>query len=219
MLSKDEHDRRGEQNSHDDVEDSQSPRSTKRALDGGAERQPEEAARQRGEKEEGTEAGRLNERASRLGAEKRSRGAGTHEPGFRVDLLKDRRAQVPDGIRPRDRIDAAGRRRNSPGQPEQDRRTTPVESLEQQGMREDKAPETERYEKHHQTHARGDTEQTGKSFPDARLRPGRGQHDVARARGHRGDDGEQKKRRDLLRSRRLPPRSEGSFRTLSGVCE
>jgi AraC-like DNA-binding protein len=79
-------------------------------------------------------------------------------------------------------------------------------------MREDNAPEPQRYEKQHQAHARGDAEETGESVPHAGLRPGCGQHDVAGTRGHRGDDGEQKKRRDLLRSRRLPPRSEGPFR-------
>ena len=86
-------------------------------------------------------------------------------------------------------------------------------------MLEDETPEPERYQEHHETHAGGDTEQAGKSFQDARVRPSRGQHDVAGTRGDRGDDGEQKKRHDLLRSRTLPPRSEGPSRGLSRVCE
>ena len=86
----------------------------KQALNGGSERQPEEAARQCGENEEAAEAGRLNERAARLRAEKRARGARTHYPGFRIDPLKDCGVHEPYRIRPRYRFDAACGCRNLP---------------------------------------------------------------------------------------------------------
>ena len=218
-LSNDERDRRGQEDSHDDIEDSQPSMFIQRVLHGGAERQPEEAARQRGEKKEAPESGRLNEGTARSGAEKRARGARTHEPGFRIDPLEDGGAHESDRFRPRARCDAARGGRDLPGQPEEDCGTTPVEGLDHNRIVEDEAPETERDEKHHEPHTRDDTEQTRQASPDAGLRAGRGQHDVAGARGHRGDEGEQNERRDLLRRRRLPPRSEGPFRGLAGVCK
>ena len=115
-------------------------------LDGSAEGQPQQAARQRGENEEAAEEGRLNARAARLGVEERAGRARAHEPGFRVDPLEDRRAHVTDRIRSRDRFDAAGGRRNLPRQPEQDRGAAPVQGLQQQRMLEDESAETERDE-------------------------------------------------------------------------
>jgi putative transposase len=46
-------------------------------------------------------------------------------------------------------------------------------------MFEDETPEPERHEEHHETHAGRDAEQAGKSFQDARVCAGCGQHDIA----------------------------------------
>src|SRR5438132_8145096 len=73
-------------------------------------------------------------------------------------------------------------------------------------MLEDETPETERYEEHHEPHARGDTKEAGKSFQDARVRASRGQHDVAGTRREGGHDGEEQKGRNLLGSHTRPPR-------------
>src|SRR5438034_8555173 len=73
-------------------------------------------------------------------------------------------------------------------------------------MFEDETPEPERHEEHHETHAGRDAEEAGKSFQDARVGAGRGQHDIAGTWRDGGHDGEEKKRHDLLRSRAIPPR-------------
>src|SRR5947199_273003 len=99
-------------------------------LDGRPERQPDEAARQRCQKEETPERGSLHDGVPRVGAQKCRRGARAHQPGFRVDPLEDRGAEVADGVASRRRVDVAGRRRDLPGQPEQERRATPTEGLE-----------------------------------------------------------------------------------------
>jgi len=72
-------------------------------------------------------------------------------------------------------------------------------------MSEHEAGESERDEKHHESHARRDAEQAGQSSQDARARAGGGQHDVAGAGRDGGHDREEKKRQDLLCGRTLPP--------------
>src|SRR5437867_5388 len=84
-------------------------------------------------------------------------------------------------------------------------------------MFEDETPEPEGHEQHHETHAGGDAEQAGKSFQDAGVRAGCGQHDVAGARRDGGHNGEEKKRHDLLRSRTIPPQISSPSGPLSRV--
>jgi hypothetical protein len=94
-----------------------------------------------------------------------------------------------------------------------------MECLENQRMLEDETPEPERHEEHHEAHAARDAEQAGKSFQDARAGAGRGQHDIAGAWRDGGDDGEENKRHDLLRSRTIPPRIGRPPQGLSQECE
>src|SRR6266436_794457 len=112
VLSQDESDRQGEKGSHDEVEDSQPARLVENSLHGGAKRQPQEAAWQRGQNEQAAEGGGLEEGATDSGAEKRARGARAHDPGFRIDPLEDRGAEVADRLAAGDRIDTAGGRRD-----------------------------------------------------------------------------------------------------------
>src|SRR5256712_9387154 len=71
-------------------------------------------------------------------------------------------------------------------------------------MLENEPPEPERHDEHHDTHAGRDAQQARQASEDACLRAGCGQHDVARTRRDGGHDGEEKKRHDLFRRRRLP---------------
>src|SRR5215475_12549421 len=113
-LTDDETDRQGKKCAHGHIEDPQPAVSMENMLDGGSERQPDEAGGQRCEQEEAAEGGRLHDRAAGLAAEKGARSARTDEPGFRVDPLKDHGAHITDWPLSRDRFDAAGRRRDLP---------------------------------------------------------------------------------------------------------
>src|SRR6266436_1672327 len=107
LSPNDESNRQGEKSAHGDIERSQPATAMEDVLEGGSECQPEEAARKRRQDEQAPEGGSLQDGASRPGAEKRARGARAHEPGLRVDPLKDRRAHVADGLPFRHRFDAA----------------------------------------------------------------------------------------------------------------
>jgi len=111
-LSNDESDGQGKQRSHHDVEDSQSAAAVEHVLDGSAEREPYEATRQRRENEERAEGGGLHDRAARAAAQKGAGGARAHEPGFRIDPLKDRSAHVTHRVPSRGGFDAAFGRRD-----------------------------------------------------------------------------------------------------------
>src|SRR5215813_4322263 len=98
VLPQDESDRQGEKGPHDEVEDPQPARLVEHALHGGPERQPQEAAGQRGQNEQAAEGAGLQERAAGPGAEKGARRARAHDPGFRIDPLEDRGAEVADRL-------------------------------------------------------------------------------------------------------------------------
>src|SRR4030095_9219901 len=95
-LPEDEADRQGKQDAHGDVESSQSPGSLKEPLGCGAKCQPHEAARQGHEDEQPSEKGRLQYGAARSRMKESAGGTRRHEPGFRVDPLKEGRAKEAD---------------------------------------------------------------------------------------------------------------------------
>jgi dienelactone hydrolase len=103
----DQRDRERQQHAHGDVEDPESAAVVQDALGRGAERQPDEAARQRGQHEEAAQPGGLNDRVASLRLQKRPGRARRGEPGFRVDPLKHRGADVAHRVLVRRCVDAA----------------------------------------------------------------------------------------------------------------
>src|SRR5918995_2601877 len=88
-LPHDECDRKGKQRAQGDVERCQCAAAVQEPLDGGAEREPEETAGQRGDDEQAPEERGLDDGATGLRAQIRPGGAHAHEPRFGVDPLKD----------------------------------------------------------------------------------------------------------------------------------
>ena len=153
------------------------------------------------------EGGRLRERAAGLGVQERARGAGAHEPRFRVDPLKRGRADVSHGIRGRRRVHVAGRRRDLPREPEQERGAGRLQDAERERMPEDEAAEAERHEEHHGAHPGRDAKKTRQAAHDPDLGTGGGQHDVAGSRRDGGHHGEERECGDLFGGRMLSPES------------
>src|SRR5262245_59115214 len=111
-LPNDENDREGEKGSHGDVEQPEAAAAAEGALGGGPEGEPQKTAGQRGQREQGSKARRLQDGTPGVGAQKGPGRARAHEPGFRVDPLKGRGGNVADRVPVRRGIDVAGGRRD-----------------------------------------------------------------------------------------------------------
>jgi MFS family permease len=208
--SHDHDDRERQEPAQRQVEHAPRAGATQDALDGGAEREPEKPAGERGKNEQAPEECGLHGGATGVRAKIRAGGAHGHQPRLGIDPLEDRGLHEPDGPAHRRALRAGGRG-DLPREPEQECDSAALERGQRPGVPEHRAAEAERHQEHHQAHADCHPEQARQAAQDAGPGAGCRQHHVAGPRGDRRHDGKEQKGDRLLERHHATSTAPGRF--------